>query len=100
MCWGILDGSINFKEFCLTLIIKEIIIMEGMALKFIGAGLMAFGMLGAAIGVGNIFGSLLNAIARNPSASDQLQRMAFIGAGLAEAMGLFSFVIAMLLIFT
>ena len=31
-----------------------------MALKFIGAGLMAFGMLGAAIGVGNIFGSLLN----------------------------------------
>ena len=59
-----------------------------------------FGMLGAAIGVGNIFGSLLNSIARNPSASDQLQRMAFIGAGLAEAMGLFSFVIAMLLIFT
>ncbi|CAF3793709.1 unnamed protein product [Rotaria magnacalcarata] len=57
-----------------------------MALKFIGAGLMAFGMLGAAIGVGNIFGSLLNSIARNPSAADQLQRMAFIGAGLAEAM--------------
>jgi F-type H+-transporting ATPase subunit c len=74
--------------------------MEGMALKFIGAGLMAFGMLGAAIGVGNIFGSLLSSIARNPSASDQLQRMAFIGAGLAEEMGLFSFVIAMLLIFT
>jgi F0F1-type ATP synthase membrane subunit c/vacuolar-type H+-ATPase subunit K len=28
-----------------------------------------------------------------------MQRMALIGAGLAEAMGLFSFVIAMLLIF-
>jgi len=75
--------------------------MESMiALKFIGVGLMAFGMLGSAIGVGNIFSSLLNSIARNPSAADQLQRMAFIGAGLAEAMGLFSFVIAMLLIFT
>ena len=74
--------------------------MEGMAFKFIGAGLMAFGMLGAAIGVGNIFSALLNAIARNPSASGELQRMALIGAGLAEAMGLFSFVIAMLLIFT
>ena len=71
-----------------------------MAFKFIGAGLMAFGMLGAAIGVGNIFSALLNAIARNPSASGELQRMALIGAGLAEAMGLFSFVIAMLLIFT
>lgn len=74
--------------------------MDAMSLKYIGVGLMAFGMLGAAIGVGNIFSALLNSIARNPSASDQMQRMAFIGAGLAEAMGLFSFVIAMLLIFT
>jgi len=74
--------------------------MDAMSLKFVGIGLMAFGMLGAAIGVGNIFSSLLSSIARNPSASDQMQRMAFIGAGLAEAMGLFSFVIAMLLIFT
>ena len=74
--------------------------MELVALKFIGVGLTTFGMLGAAIGVGNIFSALLNSIARNPSASEQLQRMAFIGAGLAEAMGLFSFVIAMLIIFS
>lgn len=74
--------------------------MELLSIKFIGVGLMAFGMLGAALGVGNIFSSLLNSIARNPSAADQLQRMAFIGAGLAEAMGLFSFVIAMLIIFS
>jgi F-type H+-transporting ATPase subunit c len=73
--------------------------MDATSLKFIGVGFMAFGMLGAALGVGNIFSSLLNSIARNPSAAEQLQRMAFIGAGLAEAMGLFSFVIAMLLIF-
>lgn len=74
--------------------------MDASSLKYIGVGLMAFGMLGSAIGVGNIFSSLLNSIARNPSASDQLQRMAMVGAGLAEAMGLFSFVIAMLLIFS
>ncbi|WP_341756056.1 MULTISPECIES: F0F1 ATP synthase subunit C [unclassified Candidatus Tisiphia] len=74
--------------------------MDTMSLKFIGVGLMAIGMLGAAIGVGNIFSALLNSIARNPSASDQLQRVALIGAGLTEAMGLFSFVIAILLIFT
>ena len=74
--------------------------MDATSLKFIGVGLMAFGMLGAAVGIGTIFGSLVNAISRNPSAADQMQRMAFIGAGLAEAMGLFSFVIAMLLIFT
>lgn len=74
--------------------------MELMSIKFIGVGFMAFGMLGAAIGVSNIFSTLLKSIARNPSVSDQLQRMAFIGAGLAEAMGLFSFVIAMLIIFS
>jgi len=74
--------------------------MELMSLKFIGAGLMAFGMVGAAIGVSNIFVAVLNSIARNPSASEQMQRMALIGAGLVEAMGLFSFVIAMLLIFS
>ncbi len=73
--------------------------MEMEALKYIGVAFMAFAMLGSAIGVGNIFSSLLSAIARNPSASDQLQRMAIIGAGLAEAMGLFAFVIAMILIF-
>ena len=74
--------------------------MDLIHLKYIGVGLMALGMLGAALGVSNIFSSLLSSIARNPSASDQMQRMAFIGAGLAEAMGLFSFVIAMLLIYS
>lgn len=74
--------------------------MDMVSLKFIGIGLMAIGMFGAALGVGNIFSSLLSSIARNPSASEELQRMALIGAGLVEAMGLFSFVIAMLLIFS
>lgn len=74
--------------------------MDAMSLKYIGIGLMAFGMVGAALGVGNIFSSLLSSIARNPSATDQMQRLALIGAGLVEAMGLFSFVIAILLIFT
>jgi F-type H+-transporting ATPase subunit c len=74
--------------------------MDMMSIKFIGVGLMAFGMLGAALAVGNIFNALLNSIARNPSASEQLQRLALIGAGLAEAMGLFSFVIAILVIFS
>ena len=71
-----------------------------MELKFIAVGLMVIGMYGAAMSVGNIFNSLLTAISRNPSAGDQLQRLALIGAGLAEAMGLFSFVIAILILFT
>lgn len=74
--------------------------MDAMSLKYIGIGCMAIGLMGAALGVSNIFSSLLSSMARNPSASDQLQRMALIGAGLTEAMGLFSFVIAILLIFS
>jgi F-type H+-transporting ATPase subunit c len=71
-----------------------------MEFKFLAIGLMAIGMCGAALSVGNIFNGLLNSISRNPSASEQLQRMALIGAGLAEAMGLFSFVIAILVLFS
>lgn len=74
--------------------------MDTTSLKFIAVGMMSIGMLGAALSVAKIFSSLLNSIARNPTAADQLQRMALIGAGLAEAMGLFSFVLAMLLIFS
>ncbi len=72
--------------------------MEMEAFKYIGVGLTCIGMLGAALGVGNIFSSLLNGLARNPSAESQLVKNAFIGAGLAEAMGLFSFLLAMLLL--
>ena len=56
--------------------------MEYAALKFFGVGLMAFGLLGAAIGVGNIFAAMLTAIAHNPSAEDKLSRYVYIGAGL------------------
>lgn len=73
--------------------------MEYQALKFIGVGLMALGMLGAALGVGNIFAAMLNGIARNPAAEGKLSKYVYVGAGLAEAMGLFALVIALLLIF-
>lgn len=73
--------------------------MELESLKFLGAGLAAFGMLGAAIGVGNIFAAMLNGIARNPAAEPKLAKYVYVGAGLAEAMGIFSLVIAVLLLF-
>lgn len=73
--------------------------MELESLKYIGVGLSSLTMFGAAIGIGNIFSALLNAIARNPEVEDKLMKGAFIGAGLAEAMGLFAFLIALLLLF-
>jgi F-type H+-transporting ATPase subunit c len=73
--------------------------MESDALKYVGVGLTAFGMLGAAIGVGNIFAAMLNGLSRNPSAEQKMAKYIYVGAGLAEAMGLFALVIALMLIF-
>lgn len=73
--------------------------MDAESLKYIAIGLMAFGMLGAAIGVANIFAAVVTAIARNPAAESKLSKYAFIGAGMAEAMGLFALVVCFMLIF-
>ena len=73
--------------------------MEMEAIKFIGVGLTSLGMLGAAFGVGNIFSTMLDGIARNPESEDKLKKYVYTGAALAEAMGLFAFVLALLLIF-
>ena len=68
-------------------------------MKYLSVGLTVIGMSGAAIAISNIFSALMNSLARNPSAESQLMKGAFVGAGLAEAMGLFSFLIAVLLLF-
>ena len=55
-------------------------------------------MVGAAIGVGNIFASFLDGAMRNPSAAPQQTGNLFVGAALAEALGLFAFVLAILIL--
>lgn len=70
---------------------------EVLNLAPIGKGLLALGMLGAAIGVGNIFSSYLTGVARNPSAQPIMFKGAIIGAAFAEALGLFAFVMMFIL---
>ena len=72
--------------------------MEG-ELAHIGAGLAAIGSGAAAIGVGNVAGNYLAGALRNPSAADaQFGRLIF-GFAVTEALGIFSLLIALLLIF-
>lgn len=71
--------------------------MEGEALKFVGMGLVALGMLGAAIGIGLIFGGASQAIARNPSAEKSIRGIAILGAVFAEFMGLLAFVLGIMI---
>ena len=67
--------------------------------KYIGVGLTALGMGGAAIGVGNVAGSFLSGALRNPSAAASQTAALFIGMAFAEALGIFSFLVALLLMF-
>ena len=67
--------------------------------KFIGAGLAGIGSGAAAIGVGHVAGNFLAGALRNPSAADGQFGRAFIGAALAEGLGIFAFLVAILLLF-
>ncbi len=73
--------------------------MDAHAAALLGAGIAAIGMGAAAIGVGLIFGNFLSGALRNPSAADAQFGRAFIGAALAEGLGIFAFVVALILIF-
>lgn len=68
--------------------------------KLIGAGLATLALAGAGVGIGNIFGSLLLAVSRNPNEKNELFRLAILGFALTEAIALFALMIAFLILFT
>ena len=70
------------------------------AAKYIGAGLACSGLIGAGAGIGLIFSSLIASTARNPQIRTQLFSYAILGFALAEATGLFSLMIAFLLLYS
>jgi ATP synthase F0 subunit c len=73
--------------------------MDLAAAKMIGAGLACIALVGAGIGIGNVFSALINSVARNPASQGQVQPFAFLGFALAEATGLFGLAIAFLILF-
>jgi F-type H+-transporting ATPase subunit c len=70
------------------------------AAKIIGSGLATIGLSGAGVGIGLVFGSLIEATARNPSLRPQLFGYAILGFALAEATGLFCLMMAFLLLYS
>ncbi len=67
--------------------------------KLIGAGIACVGMGGAGIGVGVIFGNYLAGALRNPAAAASQYTNLIFGFALTEALGIFSLLIALLLLF-
>ena len=72
--------------------------MDPVAAKYIGAGIACIGM-GAGVGVGIIFGNYLAAAIRNPSAAQGQFGNLIFGFAITEALGIFSLLIALLLLF-
>ena len=73
--------------------------MDASAAKLIGAGLASIALVGAGVGIGTIFGNYLAAALRNPSAAQGQFGNLIFGFAVTEALGIFSLLIALLLLF-
>lgn len=68
--------------------------------RLIGAGLAAIGMIGAGIGVGNVWSSLIGAVGRNPGAKKEVELYGWIGFAVTEAIALFALIVALIILFS
>ena len=66
----------------------------------VGAGMcMGIGAIGPALGEGNAVGKALEGMARQPEASGTLRTNMILGCAVTESTGIYSLVIALLLLF-
>lgn len=69
------------------------------AAKLVGAGLATISILGTGVGIGTIFGALINGYSRAPEHAKQLFTYAILGFALCEAIALFGLIISFLILF-
>ncbi len=70
------------------------------AAKAIGAAIcMGVGAIGPALGEGNAVGKALEGMARQPESAGQLQTSMILGCAITETTGIYSLVIALLILF-
>ena len=68
--------------------------------RMIGAGIaIGIGGIGPGIGIGLAVRGALEALGRNPEAAGDIRTTMIIGAGLAEAVAIYAFVIAIIILF-
>lgn len=70
------------------------------ALALLGAGLcMGIGAIGPGVGEGNAVGKALEGMARQPEMADTIRTNMILGCAITETTGIYSLIIALLLIF-
>ncbi|MAE50243.1 MAG: F0F1 ATP synthase subunit C [Micavibrio sp.] len=73
--------------------------MEVEAAKLIGAAIALIPILGVGLGLGLIFSSYNEAIGRNPSAAEILDKKFFITFALTEALAIFALGVSLVILF-
>ena len=69
------------------------------SMKQVGAGLATISLAGAGAGIGQVFGSLILAYARNPNLEQKLFTYAILGFALTEAIALFGLMMSFLILY-
>ena len=70
-----------------------------LAAKNIGAGLATCSLAGSGVGIGIVFGSLINSMSRNPAGENKYFLFAILGSALCESIALFGLMMAFLILF-
>ena len=81
-------------------ILMEPLTLFGSNMRFVGAGLAAIGLAGAALGIGKLFSSHVAGVGNNPKSEKRILPLTMLGFALTEAAGLFALLIAFLILFT
>lgn len=70
-----------------------------LAASAIGAGIAMIAGVGPGIGQGFAAGKAAEAVGRQPEAQSQIMRTMFVGCAVAESTGIYSLVVALMLLF-
>ena len=70
-----------------------------MDVKFAAALAIGIGSIAPAFGIGMAVAKAMEAIGRNPEAAGPIQGVMIVGIGLAEAVAIYAFVIALAILF-
>lgn len=71
--------------------------MESEAAALIGMGMAAAGVAGSGVGIGYVFGKMIEAVARQPGSEPRVGKYLWIGFALTEAIALYALVIAFII---
>ena len=73
--------------------------MELEAAKFLAAALALLPILGVGIGLGMIFAAYNQAVGRNPSSAELLDKKFFLTFAFTEALAIFALVVSLIILF-